>query len=70
MPNMLVETGLPKVYWENLHYCHLISIALIIQVQNQEKKHALSKQYALLSQLHLLTRAYSTIYHITISYLL
>ena len=37
MPNVFVETSLSQVYWENLHYCRLIRIALIIQVQNQEK---------------------------------
>ena len=37
MPDLSVETSLPKVKWENLHYCHFSRIALIIQVQNQEK---------------------------------
>ena len=37
MPNLSVKTSLPKVNRENLHYCHFIRIALIIQVQNQER---------------------------------
>ena len=37
MPDLSVETSLPKVNWENLHYCRFIRIALIIQVQNQER---------------------------------
>ena len=35
--NLSVETSLPEVNWENLHYCHFIRIARIIQVQNQER---------------------------------
>ena len=34
MPDLSVETTLPEV---NLHYCHFIRIALIIQVRNQER---------------------------------
>ena len=34
--NLSVETSLPNVNWENLHYCRFIRIAHIIQVQNQE----------------------------------
>ena len=36
MPDLSVETSLPKVNWENLHYCRFIRITLIIQMQNQE----------------------------------
>ena len=38
-----------------LHYCQ---IALIIQVQNLGKKHALNNQYAPNSELRLLTHVY------------
>ena len=37
MPDLSVETCMPKINWENLHYCRFIRVALIIQVQNQEK---------------------------------
>ena len=41
MPDVFVEHAetsysLLEVNWENLHYCRLIRIARIIQVQNQE----------------------------------
>ena len=36
MPDLFVETSL-LTKWENLHYCRLIRIALIILVQIQEK---------------------------------
>ena len=40
MPDVFVEhveTSLFEVNWENLHYCRLIRIAFIVQVQNQER---------------------------------
>ena len=37
MPDLSVETSLPKVNWENLHYYRFIRIPLIIRVQNQER---------------------------------
>ena len=37
MPNLSVETSLPEVNLENLHYCRFIRIALIIKVQDQER---------------------------------
>ena len=37
MPDLSVETSLPKVNWENVHYCRFIRSVLIIQVQNQER---------------------------------
>ena len=52
MPDLSVETSLPKVNWENLHYCRLFRIALIIQVQNQERT------MRLISNMRFLTRVY------------
>ena len=37
MPDLSVETSLPKINWENSHYYRFIRIALINQVQNLER---------------------------------
>ena len=53
MPDLAVEINLP------LQYCRFIRIAFIIHVHAKPgKKYALNKQYALLSQLRILTRVY------------
>ena len=59
MPNRFVETSLPKL--TEIYTTVVLLECAYYPGAKSGKKYALNKQYALLSQLHVLTRAYSIV---------